>query len=382
MKRKNKQIISILLVILLIGTAFGADATSDRIKDLEEEKKETEQQLEDVNEEVNQLEEDKTDLQEDLQDYNSRMSSIKEEIAEGYAKIQAKEAEIQETSRQLDEAKEQEEQQFESMKIRIKFMYENGTSNALEALLSAQSFSDFLNRADFIKSVMDYDRKQLEEYKETKEKIALAQETLQQERKDLQTAQESVQTAEVKLANLINSTQNGIEQYAADIREAEERALAYEKKLEEQENQLENLKEILAREQAISNGTVNIGRFTYHEISDLARSSSDLEILAAIIECEAGGEPYEGQLAVGSVVMNRVKSNRFPNTILEVIHQKNQFSPVRSGRFALVLTRGAKEQCRNAAQEVLNGTNTIDALFFRVNTPLITGTVIGNHVFY
>lgn len=382
MKKRLKQTIFILLLTFLLGSVLWVSATSGKIEDLEDEKKKTEQDLEDANNVLNQLEDDKTDLQEDLTGYSAKMSDVKAQIEDCYAKIEAKEAEIAATTVKLNEAKAKEEKQFADMKTRIKFMYENGDSNALESLLGAESFSDFLNRADYIQAMMEYDRNMLKEYQKTKNEIALAEETLQQEKKQLETAQDNARASEVHLAELINNTQDGIEKYAEDIKEAEARALAYEKKLEEQENQLENLKEILAREQGISNGTITVGNFKYHEISDLARNSTELEILAAIIECEAGGEPYEGQLAVGSVVMNRVNNASFPNTIIEVIHQKNQFAPVRSGRFAIVLARGANAECTSVAQEILNGRNTIDALFFRTVIPSIQGTIIGNHVFY
>lgn len=111
-------------------------------------------------------------------------------------------------------------------------------------------------------------------------------------------------------------------------------------------------------------------------------SSSDLTLLAALIQCEAGGESYEGKLAVGSVVMNRVSSSHFPNTVAGVIYQGGQFSPVASGRFASVLAKGADRSCTQAASEVLGGNITIGTLYFRVNDGSIPGTVIGNHVFY
>ena len=110
--------------------------------------------------------------------------------------------------------------------------------------------------------------------------------------------------------------------------------------------------------------------------------ASDAAMLAALIQCEAGGESYEGKVAVGSVVMNRVRSSHFPNTVAGVIYQGGQFSPVASGRFASVLASGANASCTQAAQEVLGGNITNSCLYFRRNDGSIPGTVIGNHVFY
>ena len=112
-----------------------------------------------------------------------------------------------------------------------------------------------------------------------------------------------------------------------------------------------------------------------------------MKLMAAIIQAEAGGESYAGQLAVGTVIMNRVKSSLFPNTLSGVIYQTNQFQPVRDGHLALILERGPNESCTNAARQVLNGYRSGDWLFFMTQKWAdhygITGyTMIGNHAFF
>ena len=109
--------------------------------------------------------------------------------------------------------------------------------------------------------------------------------------------------------------------------------------------------------------------------------SGELDLLAAIIECEAGGESYTGMVAVGAVVLNRVRDGRFPNTITDVIYQSGQFTPAFTGRLATVLSRGARSDCYDAARDALNGENPIGgALFF--NTGSGRGMQLGNHQFY
>lgn len=112
-------------------------------------------------------------------------------------------------------------------------------------------------------------------------------------------------------------------------------------------------------------------------------TASELQILAALIQCEAGGEPYEGQLAVGAVVMNRVRCAAYPNTITEVIYASGQFTPAVTGKLdRVVLSGNIKQSCLQAAQEALNGvTNVGDALHFR-RVGSKQGIVIGNHVFW
>lgn len=112
-------------------------------------------------------------------------------------------------------------------------------------------------------------------------------------------------------------------------------------------------------------------------------TEEDLYLLANIIYCEAGCEPYIGKVAVGSVVMNRVASDKQPDTIREVIYAKGQFSPVRNGSLQRALDRSsADESCYQAALEALSGAKPVgDKLYFRrVNGR--SGQVIGHHVFY
>ena len=114
---------------------------------------------------------------------------------------------------------------------------------------------------------------------------------------------------------------------------------------------------------------------------EVSVSTSDLDLMAAIIECEAGGESYEGKVGVGAVIMNRIRSGEFPNTLSEVIYQSGQFEPTWTGKLSSVLSRGASEACYAAAQDVFAGANTIGGrLFFHAGGG--SGLTIGNQTFY
>lgn len=119
---------------------------------------------------------------------------------------------------------------------------------------------------------------------------------------------------------------------------------------------------------------------TYVE-ETVSASSSDTDLLAAIIYCEAGNQSREGMVAVGAVVMNRVYSASFPNTISEVIYQSGQFTPAYSGTLASALANGVPSACYDAAVAALNGENPVgSALYF--NTGSGKGIKIGDHQFY
>lgn len=113
----------------------------------------------------------------------------------------------------------------------------------------------------------------------------------------------------------------------------------------------------------------------------MTASVDDRTLLAAIIYCEAGGEPYQGKVAVGAVVLNRVRSSRFPNTISGVIYQKGQFGPAKTGKLARVLSSGkTSADCFKAADDALAGSNPIGNRMFFGNGN--TGYKIGSHYFH
>ncbi len=113
-------------------------------------------------------------------------------------------------------------------------------------------------------------------------------------------------------------------------------------------------------------------------------SGNEVQVLGALIQMEAGNQPYEGQLAVGAVVMNRVRSPRYPNTIADVIYAPGQF-PYASTKIQEVMGRGVKASCLQAAQEAINGVSNVGSFTHFKSSRSAVGVaniVIGNHVFY
>ena len=114
----------------------------------------------------------------------------------------------------------------------------------------------------------------------------------------------------------------------------------------------------------------------------VAASYDDVTLLGALIQCEAGGECYEGQLAVGAVVMNRVRAG-YAGSISGVIYQSGQFTPATNGTMASVLANGVSGSCIQAAQEAISGVDNVNgATSFRNAGSGIPGIVIGNQVFF
>lgn len=112
----------------------------------------------------------------------------------------------------------------------------------------------------------------------------------------------------------------------------------------------------------------------------LEKLKSNIKLMAAIIYCEAGNQPYEGKVAVGSVVMNRMESSRFPNTLEGVIYQRGQFTPAMTGKLARVLASGSiPSSCYDAAEDAMNGAKPLgNVLFFNMYHGNIK---LGDHYF-
>ena len=146
---------------------------------------------------------------------------------------------------------------------------------------------------------------------------------------------------------------------------------------------IEEEKERLAKEAAEAAKAAQVSSTGTVQTASVAASVDDVTLLAALIQCEAGNECYEGQLAVGAVVMNRVKSGAYPGSIYGVIYQAGQFPPAGKGSVAAIAANGPKASCVQAAQAAISGMdNTGGAVRFRRASSGQPGVVIGNHVFY
>lgn len=180
---------------------------------------------------------------------------------------------------------------------------------------------------------------------------------------------------------MVSKTSANVANYTSQIADAEATIDALESILDEQEQDIKALQKQYEEELAKSRLAA---KSTWRGIGDITFDEGDRKLMANIIYCEAGAEPYEGQVAVGAVVMNRVMSSVFPNTIVGVIYQNRQFSPVANGRLALALARdSATPSCYQAADEAMSGvTNVGQCVFFRTPIPGLEGIRIGGHIFY
>ena len=388
--KKRKNIALLLAIALLTGAAptapealfvSAAPSTQEQIEQTEKEKEELEHKQEKNENALEGLKDVQSDLKKSMEDLNAQLNEVVQRLEELEQQIRDKEQEIADSQAALEEAKATEEWQYTCMVIRARAMYEYQEENYLNELLSAGSLSNALNVANYIERVAASDRKLMDDYKASRAMIEEHEERLQREKVELDNLKVDAEAEKNKVSGLISTTANSIATTAEQIEEAEKKARKYEEELKKKEEDLEYLRKKLAEEIALSQAAANA---TWRDISEVSFAEGDRYLLANLIYCEAGGEPYAGQLAVGAVVINRVLSSKFPDSVVGVIYQKSQFSPVGSGRLQLALTANkATAGCYKAADEAMSGiTNVGTCVFFRTPIPGLTGISIGGHIFY
>ena len=380
-KAKIALWMAVVLFACSVPSFSYAVTTQDRLNEALKDKDEIKDRLDSKNDHIDDLKDTEAGLQADLKDLNAQMTAVSSKLEELEGQIADKEEAIRITGEEIEEAKKTEAWQYDCMVKRIQYMYESGETDYLELLFSAQSFSDFLNYSDYFSAIADYDENMMAEYEATRQRIEEEEAKLLQEKADLDDLYLAAETEKNKVSSLISQTNSNIKKYGDKIATAEEEARAYEAELKKKEEDIETLKKIIEQEKALSAAAA---KATWRDISEVTFADGDKKLLANIIYCEAGSEPYAGKLAVGAVVINRVLSSKYPDTVVGVIYQKSQFSPVASGRYELALAVDkANADCYKAAEEAMSGiTNVGSCLYFRTPIDGLTGIAIGGHIFY
>ena len=364
----------------------------------------TQDDLDAVNKQLEELRNKQSELNASYGELNEKLSASGEKLSSIEDAVNAKQSEIDATNIQVADMQAEIDQQYAAMKLRIQFMYENNNATILSTLLSAESLSDLLSKSEYIQQISNYDHQKMQELSDLLASLKETQAKLEQEMAELVTLKDDASREADNFAALLSQCQTELDTTSDSITDAEALALEYEKQIEQEmlERQRREMEALEAARKAqeeadkannsgnssntggnSSSGSAMVDQNALNNVLK-NHTAEDVAMLAAIIECEAGNQSYEGKCAVGSVVINRVADPRFANSISGVIYAPYQFSPVASGRFAIVLARGANAACTQAAIDVLNGHININALYFHVydSSVDVGGTVIGDHVFY
>lgn len=258
--RKHRVISAAVVAVALSAMLFGeplmqvyADNKSD-LKEAEKEKEELEKDLKEAQELIDSLKDSKSDIKDAVKQLDAQLDEVSAKVKKLEQQLAEKQQEISDAEAALADAQAKEAVQYENMKKRIKFMYENSQTSTAEMLFSSKDFSEFLNTAEYITQISQYDRKMLEEYQNTQETIAETQEILKKEYEEIAKLEEQVKAEKQAVAALEAAKKGELADVSEDLADAEQIAKVYEEEIKAQN---EVIAQIQAAQQQQANNAGN-----------------------------------------------------------------------------------------------------------------------------
>ena len=244
-----------LIVIMIVGMRLSVYASvNEEIEQLEMERQQALEMIEGLKSSISEVQEDidnltieKNDIQGYIKSLDGQINILTNEITAFERKIEEKIVDIEETRISLEQAKEACEQQYKAMKLRIRYMYENGKSNILEIFIGLESMAEMLKQATFMEAVYTYDRNMLDEYTAIKDEIARKENVLEAELNNLELMQAELRTQKEKIDNIVNRKKGELIEKNGEISDALVNRKDYEEGLEQQEKLLNEIEEEIAK---------------------------------------------------------------------------------------------------------------------------------------
>ncbi len=213
------------------------------IADIKRQQEEDRRQLNNVQGQISGLESEQGEVGEEIEELDASVVELIASVELIKEEIVDKEAQIQVTEGEYAEAKRQEEEQYETMKRRIQFMYEEGDISYMQLLMTSDSFGDMLNKADYIEQLYEYDRKMLQQYQETKEYVQQVWNRLEEEKSELEASKHELEEEQAYMEQLLEEKRQQYENFNVQIARAKQQAAAYKTKIKQQTAQIKKLEE-------------------------------------------------------------------------------------------------------------------------------------------
>lgn len=262
MKKKRWLVIALTFVCCGLA-AFPSFATKSSLTDAKKKKTAIEQEMKRAKETLAKLEALKGDAVAYVKQMDATLETLSEELSQLSTDIEAKEERITITTTELQEAEKTEAEQYEAMKLRIKYMYEKGDSSYVDLLLQARSLSELLNKAEYIGKISEYDREKLDEYIATKQQIAETKAVLETEHAELLELQDQTEAKHASVEELMVAKQAEIKAVEGKIGAAKEEVTDYQKDLKKQENSIKAIEAEIKRQEEAAKKKAEASGQTY-----------------------------------------------------------------------------------------------------------------------
>ncbi len=227
--------------ILVMEIVVPAWATT--ISGVRNQRSQTQQSLNEVNGQISDIQTQRDAVYNELETMNDQLVEVLTSIEILEEEISLKQKEIDKAQKDLEEAQKIETEQYESMKKRIQFMYEQGNMVYMQALLGAVNYSDMVNKAEYVEGIYNYDRELLAEYVGTRENIETLKATLEDEQSQMRTAEYELQGEKENLELLVALKRRTVEDFDSQLEKAKEKASAYKRQLQQQTERIRKLEE-------------------------------------------------------------------------------------------------------------------------------------------
>ncbi|MBQ9607424.1 MAG: C40 family peptidase [Lachnospiraceae bacterium] len=241
MKKRRPKIISFLLACVMLAELSGQYTYADTKSDLQKDANANKSKLDQAQSEAESIESEKETAESELEEAQQQLVQLLAEVDILKSDIENKKAEIAQAEEDYDAAKKEEDRQYNTMRARIKYMYENGTNSSteyLDILFHADSLTDALNKAAYAEKLAEYDRNMLNKFIEAKDAVAERKKALEDDLSELEEEETDLEEREQELNNTIEEQRSTIENFSSKLAAARSEAKAYQKKIEEDNAQI------------------------------------------------------------------------------------------------------------------------------------------------
>ena len=274
-KIKKQIIAAVMACVLGIGGIYSVHASV--INDAKNKKNEAQQELDNLNSQIDEIQAAQSDLQEEMDAYDDQLMALLTDMDLLENDMDAKQDEIDQANADLEVAQEKEQTQYNAMKTRIQYMYENGDSNYWEAMMGATSITDLLNRVEYVSEVYDYDRKQLTAYQETVQQVADLKDQLNAQLAEMEELKISYEDQASSLQALIAEKSAAMDNFDAQLASAKSLASQYANTIKQQNQIIANEQARQAAEEAAARQRNNNSKM--QEISQTQRAVTQMRQL-------------------------------------------------------------------------------------------------------
>ena len=271
----RKKILALMLTVMIGSAQVMTVSAAKSTDELEQQKAQTTAQLNETQDSINDMESKKEAITNQIGELDAQLVVTMAAVETLKTDIANKQTEIEETQQKLEAAQQDQAEQYEALKSRIQYLYENGGNTAWASLLlSGEDLSEILNQAEYTQKMYDYDRECLEKYMEITQQVSDYSDQLATEKAELEASEAEQEAQQAQLQNMLAEKKATSADYDAQLADMQAKAAEYESLIEEQNAQIQAIQEQQAAEAAAQAAAEEAARQQEAEAQQAAREAA------------------------------------------------------------------------------------------------------------